>query len=194
MSQRLIDEPVQRLSRTEFRAWADAQPSGRFERHDGIVIAMAPERAAHARLKAQVWRLLHESIVAANLGCEALPDGMTVEIGEDDDFEPDALVHCSLPLAPDATVVPDPVIVVEVLSPSTSATDRTAKLEKYFQLPSVQHYLIVWSDRSRVVHHRRTASGVQTTEHMHGVIVLDPPGLSLDVAALYRAAGGAAPP
>ena len=34
-------------------------------------------------------------------------------------------------------------IVVEVLSPSTSATDRTTKLEKYFRLPSAQHYLIV---------------------------------------------------
>ena len=150
-----IDEPPQRLSRAEFHTWVAAQPRGRFERIGGVVVAMAPERLVHARLKAAAWLLLRQGIQANRLPCEAFPDGAGVEIGEDDDFEPDVMVHCGERLAGDATKVPDPLILVEVLSPSTSATDRTTKLEKYFRLPSVQHYLIVWADRRRVVHHRR---------------------------------------
>jgi Uma2 family endonuclease len=183
-----IDEPQQRLSRAEYYAWTAAQPRGRFERHAGIVIAMAPERAAHARLKAAVWLLLRQGIQANQLQCEAFPDGMTVEIGEDDDFEPDAIVRCGERLADDTTVVPDPLIVVEVLSPSTGAVDRSTKLAAYFLLPSVQHYLIVWADRQRVVHHRRVGVGVETTVHTTGAITLEPPGMLFDVAALYAEA------
>ena len=183
-----IDEPPQRLSRAEYRAWAVAQPRGRFERHSGVVVAMAPERAVHALLKAAAWLQLRQSIQAHRLPCQVFPDGMGVEIDEDDDFEPDAIVRCGERLADDLTKVPDPLIVVEVLSPSTSATDRTTKLEKYFRLPSVQHYLIIWADRRRVVHHRRVGGGVETTVHTEGAITLDPPGMLFDVAALYTEA------
>src|SRR5262249_52748469 len=152
-------------------AWAAAQPRGRFERHSKVVVVMAPERLAHNRTKAAAWLLLRQGIQADRLPCEVFTDGMTVEIGEDDDFEPDAIVRCGERLAnDDTTAVPDPLIVVEVLSPSTSATDRAEKLEKYFWLPSVQHYLIIWADRQRVVHHRRAGSGVETTVHTEGAI------------------------
>jgi Uma2 family endonuclease len=180
-----IDEPPLAMSRSEYRAWADAQPRGRFERHSGVVVAMAPERAVHTRLKAATWLLLRQAIQVNLLPCEAFPDGMGVEIDADDDFEPDAIVRCGERLADDETKVPDPLIVVEVLSPSISATDRSKKREKYFRLPTVQHYLIVWADRRRVVHHRRDGGSVATTVHTEGAITLDPPGMLFDVAALY---------
>ena len=53
---------------------------------------------------------------------------MAVEIDEHTIYEPDALVRCGTPLPPDAIKLNDPVIVVEVLSPSTSARDPGAKL------------------------------------------------------------------
>jgi Uma2 family endonuclease len=180
-----LDEPPQRLSRAEYHAWCAAQPRGRFERHAGVVVAMAPERIAHARLKAAAWVLLRDGIAANHLPCEALTDGMTVEIGEDDDFEPDAMVRCGERLADDATTVPDPLIVVEVLSPKTSATDRTTKFERYFRLPTVQHYLIVGTGRHRVVHHRCVGVGVETAVRTEGAIPLDPPGMPFNVTALY---------
>jgi hypothetical protein len=83
----------QRLSRSDFHRWAETQP-GRFERVDGTPIAMAPERWVHARLKAHIWRALDREIRTAGLRCEAAPDGMTVEIDKDTDYEPDALVNC----------------------------------------------------------------------------------------------------
>jgi Uma2 family endonuclease len=55
---------------------------------------------------------------------EALPDGMMVKIDEHTAYQPDAVVHCDQPLPDDAIIVPAPVIVVEVLSPTTKRTMR----------------------------------------------------------------------
>ena len=123
----------QRMSRDEFHEWVEAQKRGRFERVEGEVVAMAPERWAHARLKARIWRALDHEITQAGLPCEAAPDGMTVEIDDDTDYEPDALVNCGPPIPDDATAAPNPVVIVEVLSPSTTSVDTGAKLADYFR-------------------------------------------------------------
>ena len=49
----------------------------------------------------------------------------------------------------------DPIIVVEVVSPSSLARDAGAKLEDYFRLPSVQHYLILKTENRTIIHHQR---------------------------------------
>lgn len=56
----------QRLSRTEFHAWAEQQPRGRFERVGGSPVAMAPERWVHARLKASGARSTAKSAPRAS--------------------------------------------------------------------------------------------------------------------------------
>ena len=56
------DESAQRLCRADYRAWAAAQPRGRFERHSAVVVAMAPERLTHVRLKAAAWALLRDGV------------------------------------------------------------------------------------------------------------------------------------
>ena len=43
-------------------------------------------------------------------------------------YEPDAVVHCGAKLPDDTIAVPDPIIVVEVLSPSTSASEKPTML------------------------------------------------------------------
>ena len=140
--------PELRMSRDEYRRWTEQQPSGRFERIDGVVSAMAPERASHADRKALVWLALRQAIAAAELDCHVYPDGMTVEV-DDNDFEPDAVLHCGERLPGDAIAVPEPMVVVEVLSPSTRGDDPTRKLVAYFRVPSVQHYLVLWADSRR---------------------------------------------
>ena len=64
------DEPVFRMSREEYRAWAERQPTGRFERVAGVVVAMAPERAAHNRRKRRAYEALDRGVRAAGLPCE----------------------------------------------------------------------------------------------------------------------------
>ena len=171
----------------QFLAWLEDGPEGaRYELVAGEVVAMAPERAAHARLKARIWRALDDQIAERGFSCEALPDGMTVKTDEHTAYEPDALVHCDQPLPDDAIIVPAPVIVVEVLSPTTKAHDAGAKLADYFGLPSVCHYLLVRTERPTVIHHRRDDKGdIATRIFTSGTLDLDPPGLSLDLDRIY---------
>ena len=146
---------------------------------------MAPERWVHARLKAHIWRALDREIRTAGLRCEAAPDGMTVEIDEDTDYEPDALVNCGDPIPDDAIAAPRPVVIVEVLSPRTASLDAGGKLADYFRVPSVQHYLLVRPLRREIIHHRRAGERNDTHIVTAGDITLDPPGITLALDEIY---------
>jgi Uma2 family endonuclease len=173
----------------EFLAWALEQPEGNYELIDGRVVAMAPERVGHLRGKAAAQRGLEAAIGRAGLGCEALPDGAAVPIDDTTVYGPDALVRCGNRLPDTAVEVPDPVIVVEVLSPSTRSTDTGAKLVGYFRLPSVRHYLIIDAERRSVTHHHRSDTGeMQVRILREGALELDPPGLTLAVTDLLGSA------
>jgi Uma2 family endonuclease len=58
---------------------------------------------------------------------------------------PDAFVSCA-PFGRNDTVIPDPVVVFEVLSPGTSRTDRIEKLREYQATPSIRRYVILEQD------------------------------------------------
>jgi len=180
----------------EFLAWQAAQPEGaRHELVAGEAVAMAPERLAHVRLKMRVWRALADAIAARGLSCEAFGDGATVRIDDLTAYEPDAVVQCGPPLPGDTLLVPEPLIVVEVLSPATGGRDAGAKLDDYFRLPSVMHYLLVKTERPAVIHHARGPAGrIDTRIVTGGTLTLSPPGLSVDVEELYGASntGGSA--
>jgi Uma2 family endonuclease len=181
----------QRLSRSEFHQWTAAQTRGRFERVNGEVVAMSPERSIHARLKARIWRALDREITGAGLPCEAMPDGMTVEIDQDTDYEPDALVNCGPPIPDNDTTAPNPVVIVEVLSPTTASVDAGGKLADYFRLPSVRHYLLVRPTRREIIHHRRVGDRIETLIVRQGFVELDPPGIRLSVDEVYGSGGAA---
>ena len=140
-------------------------------------MAMAPERGAHLRVKGAIYKALDRAVAVAGVPCQPLPDGATVETG-DSDYEPDALVNCGEPKADDAVAAPNPVIIVEVLSPGTTSTDTGGKLADYFRVPSVAHYLIVHPTRRTVTHHRRTDDGIDTRIVVNGPIRMAPPGSS----------------
>ena len=175
------------MSREEYQRWAEAQPRGRYERVGGEVVAMAPERLAHLRVKARVWQALDRAIRASGVPCEALPDGATVEIDDDTDYEPDAVVSCGERGSDDAVAAPNPVVVVKVLSPSTHSVDTGAKLADYFRVPSIRHYLTVRTDRPAVMHHRRRddGGGIEPQLVTEGRITLDPPDISVAVEDFY---------
>jgi Uma2 family endonuclease len=179
------DEPTTSMTREEYHVWAEQQPAGRFERINSAVVARAPERVGHNWRKRRAYEVLDRAVRAAGLPCEAYADGVTVEIG-DSDYEPDAMVHCGDRLSDDAIAVPSPIILVEVLSPSTSGIDRAFKLIEYFRLSSLRHYLIVWADKQQIVHHRRGEDGgTQTQSLTGGEIHLDPPGITIAVEEIF---------
>lgn len=172
----------------EFLAWAEGQ-DGRWELYNGVPYLMAPERARHGEVKFAVQTALVQGIRKAGLPCHMRPDGATVRVSQHVAHEPDALVYCGPKLPDDSIEVPEPVIVVEVASPSTRRIDASLKLTGYFSLPSVQHYLIVDPDGPPVIHHRRQGDGtILTTIVQDGLLTLAPPGIEVAVAAIFAAA------
>jgi Uma2 family endonuclease len=182
-----MEQPRQtKFTADEFIAWALEQPEGRFELHNGVVVAMAPERVSHAIAKGNAFIALRNAIGAHGLACLALPDGMSVGVNDRTVYEPDALVRCGPPLPGDTVQITDPVIVVEVVSPSSRGIDRGVKLAGYFALPSVRHYLIVDTDSQVVIHHHRGEEGRIEGRILHdGPLTLDPPGLAIEVREIF---------
>ena len=184
-----MSAPLQkkRMTVDEFIPWAMAQERGRYELVNGEIFMMGPERAAHLRGKAAAHRALAAALQRAGLDCEALPDGGTVRINDRTAYEPDALVYCGARMADNDIEVPNPVIVVEVGSPSTSSTDTGMKFRGYFSLPSVRHYLIIDSEARAITHHERGADGrIVSTLRTDGSLALDPPGIEVPVAEMVE--------
>ena len=91
------------------------------------------------------------------------------------------MLRCGPQLDGDAVKVLDPVVVVEVLSPSTRGVDLGEKLAGYFRIPSVQHYLIIKPDSPVEIHHARGADGDILTRLVREMpLRLDPPGIVFD--------------
>lgn len=176
-----------RMTVDEFLSWAKDEP-GRRELFRGEVHAMSPEGVGHAERKGAVYTALVAAIRARGLRCHALPNGATVRIDDMTAYEPDALVYCGEKLPPEALEVPNPIVVVEVLPPSTRRVDVSLKLIGYFQLPSVVHYLIVDPALPSILHHARQTSGdILTRIVTAGIIRLDPPGIEIALADIYGA-------
>jgi Uma2 family endonuclease len=174
-----------RMNVDQYLIWAQSHP-GRYELRDGEVVKRSPEGVGHAAVKYAVQTALLASIRARGLPCHMLPDGMTVRIDETTAYEPDALVYCGTKLSASDIEVPAPIIVVEVLSPSTRRIDASAKLAGYFRVPSVAHYLIVDPNKPLVLHHARGEGDMILTHIVtQGTIELDPPGLTVAVADVY---------
>jgi len=169
----------------EFLALAEGR-DGRWELQDGELVAMAPERVAHLETKAEALIALRSAIRRANAPCHAVPDGATVRIAARTAFEPDALVYCGARLPPDSIEIPEPLIVVEVLSEGTAARDHGVKLAGYFSLISVAHYLILDPDNRMAIHHKRGPGDlIETRILKDGLLRLDPPGLEIPVQDMF---------
>ncbi len=186
---RKTDAPPAKMTVEAFLAWAEGLPDGRrYELVRGEPVAMSPERARHAQIKYRIARALEDAIAKAGVGCHMLPDGMTVPIDDETAYEPDALVYCGEPLPGDAVVVPEPLIVVEVLSPGTAHIDSGAKFHHYLSLESVRHYLVIDADAKTIMHHRRDGGGgdtITTAIIRDGTFTLEPPGITIAHEALF---------
>ena len=176
----------ERMSFDEFLDWSSRQ-EGRYELFDGYVLKMASETAGHVRVKQRAANALREAIERAGLPCEAFGDGMTVRIDERRGYEPDALVHCGEPIDDDSLEAPSPVVVVEVVSPTSGARDTNAKLLGYFRVPGLRHYLVVIPNERRIVHYRREDDAADPTiaPVSANTLHLYPPGLDVDVESFF---------
>lgn len=133
--------PRQPMSLPEFLAWEERQDL-RYE-FDGIQpVAMTGGTARHET----IGNTLRSELLPRLRGgpCRVWGPNSKIEVQGHIRY-PDAFVSCS-PVAPQDTIIPQPVVVFEVLSPSTSGTDRIAKLREYQATPSIQRYVILKQD------------------------------------------------
>jgi Uma2 family endonuclease len=188
----MIALPKYKMTADEFLAWAETLPkeAGRFELWDGeVIVKHGPvgqqnaERSQHWEVKGATFAALRDAIKRAGLPCHAAIDGASVRFANDKLVEPDVLVYCGEKVPRDVLEVPNPVIVVEVLSPSTQTMDLGVKLQGYFALPSLHHYIVIDPDRPLLIHHKRgTGDAIETRIASGNALQLDPPGLELDLA------------
>jgi len=148
-------EPAQqqRMTLAEFLAWDDGTDT-RYELIDGQVVAMAPPRDAHGTIVMNLGLALAPSLKAP---CRIVAGAGITRAERDDSFYgADLAVTCDEP-ASQRPVLPEPRLIVEVLSRSTAAHDRGRKGEDYRRIASVQEILFVSSDERRAVLWRREA-------------------------------------
>lgn len=131
-----------------FLAFLDAHPSEKWELYDGVPVAMAGGTRVHSLLKGNSFSALRS--LALGRGCEAHDGDLLVRSPVEGAFSafPDVFVRCGQ--LPDCREVSDPLIIVEVLSPSTMADDRGYKFQRYREIPTVQQILLIYADQRRV--------------------------------------------
>jgi Uma2 family endonuclease len=180
--------PDQVFTVAEYLAWAATQPERqRTELINGQIVAMTPERVEHVEVKIAAAFALKSAIAAAGVRCHALGDGMTVRVDDHTAYEPDAVVYCGEKMPRRSLAVPNPVIVVEVLSPTTAHSDTSAKLVGYFKLKSVSHYLVIDPEAQSITHHTHVADGTISARTLtSGPLRLDPPGIEFETADLFE--------
>jgi len=178
--------PKQRMTVPEFLTWSDKQPeTERYELVDGEIVAMTRDTVRHNRAKTAAFIALRDAIGAAGVPCEVFIDGVGVRINDATLRIPDVVVHCGAEPDPRAMIVGSPLIVVEVVSPSSERDDTNSKIVDYLSVASIHHYLIIFSQKRVVVHHRRNERGNFETHIAHGGdIMLQPPGMAVAVNAL----------
>lgn len=166
----------------EFLAWERAQEL-RYEFDRVQPAAMTGGTVAHSVIGSNVFLALDARLRGP---CRAFRGDLKVVVADQVRY-PDAVVTCS-PVADDADVVPDLVVVFEVLSASTAVVGRTVKAAEYQATPSVRHYAMLEQTRAESVVLSRIADG-WAEERMVGLgaaLRLAALGLELPMAELYR--------
>ena len=139
--------PLHQLSLTDFLSW-EADQVERHEFHRGETFAMVGGRRGHSRIIANlVWRLGSH---LDGTPCQVFSEGLKVQIGDDTVVYSDVFVTCDKRFRADELVVTAPLLVVEVLSPSTQGFDRSGKFAFYRRLPSLREYVLIDPDTRRV--------------------------------------------
>jgi Uma2 family endonuclease len=175
-------EPARRLwTLDEFLAFDDGT-DGRFELFDGQIVAMAPASDVHGAL---VARLAVRIGAGLRPPCEVVIEGGIVPPERVDSwYEADLAVTCAGLTGQQFVALPR--LIVEVLSPSTAATDRDRKLPDYRRIPSLQDILVVSSTEPRIEHFRREGDGWKIHDLRGGdSLRLEALGIVLDLDGLY---------
>ncbi|MGE0225459.1 MAG: Uma2 family endonuclease [Acetobacteraceae bacterium] len=174
----------------EFLGWN--QPIGpAWQLVDGIPLAMAPASRTHGAIQQELGSLLRNHLLDHGGPCSVIANpGIVPRLRAESNFRiPDLAVTCS-PCQEEEYALTDPVLVIEILSPSNQA-ETWANVWAYATIPSVREILIVHSTAVAADLLRRDADGDWPDRPLRieddGVLDLQTVGFQAPVAALYRA-------
>ena len=187
----MADTLAMPMTLESFLAWEERQEL-RYEFDGFRPIAMTGGTYAHARIQASLLRTLGNLLDGKP--CKAVGSEMKLQTATSIRY-PDAFVICS-PVPLNATVAHDPVVIFEILSPSTANADLGAKKAEYQALASVQSYVVLQQTHRSAQVFRRVGgttaddekSGEWTFEFIVGpdaMIALPEIGVTLPLAEIY---------
>lgn len=178
--------PSPRFDAAAYLDWEARQP----EKHEylgGEVFAMAGASRAHATIALNVATALRNHLRGGP--CSVFISDMKLHVQADDAFYyPDVFVTCAESDRTQDQYMSAPSLVVEVLSPSTSAYDRGGKFASYRKLPTLREYVLIDPERLSVDLFRRHEDGHWALYPAEAgqTVAFDSVGLSLPIETLYE--------
>ena len=171
------------MSLAEFLAWEERQPL-RYE-FDGVgPVAMTGVTRAHADIQASLAIAVGGRL--RGTPCRFYGSDLKIRTADDHIRYPDGFVTCT---SGDnaSTIVSDPVVIFEVLSPATARIDRIVKAREYQAMPSVMRYVMLEQDSVGATVYARSGA-VWTHEILISDAMLSLPeiGVELPLAELYE--------
>jgi Uma2 family endonuclease len=181
----MSDAATKRMTLDEFLHWDDGTDT-RYELIGGFPVAMAPPAHNHGALTARLAGRL-EAVLASRRPCRVIVEAGVLDADRADNFfVADVAVTC----APYSRrqYLQDPILLVEILSPSTERHDRRIMIPAYQQMASVQEILVVDSDARYAALHRRQGDQwiIQISRGDAGMISLASVGIEIRMAELYE--------
>ena len=170
-----------------YLAW-EAEQSTKHEYHDGDVFAMAGASDAHVTVALNIAMALRNHLRGSP--CSVFISDMKLRVEEDNAFfYPDVFVTCADSDRGQSHSKSAPVLVVEVLSPATSAYDRGAKFAAYRKLPTLREYALIDPERLSLDLFRREGDSKRWVLHpieAGGHVEWASVGLQVPLEALYE--------
>lgn len=176
-----------KMTMDEFLAWEAAQP-GRWEFVGGEAFAMAGGSDIHNTISLNTVFALRERLRGSRCGVFMSDVKLRLDV-DDTVFYPDVFVSCDPADRARRQAKEAPVLIAEVLSPSTEAYDRGRKFEAYRRFAGLQTVLFLAQDRPHVECYTRTAGGDWLLTEAGGedaVLAAPALGFELPLAELYR--------
>jgi Uma2 family endonuclease len=138
--------------------------SVRHEYVDGQVFAMSGSTEAHNVICVNLLSRIHSHL--RGTGCRAFLADMKVHVKAANCFYyPDIMVTCD-PLVPASTFKTNPVLIVEVLSPSTKQIDRREKLVNYRKIDTLRQYILIAQNKMSVENYRKNSDDLWSIDQL----------------------------
>ena len=166
----------------------------RHEFFGGEIFALSGASLKHNRIVRNVLAALHRQL--GGRGCEAFASDLRVKVSATGLYTyPDVVVVCGEPLLDDDQLdtLLNPVLIVEVLSPSTQDYDRGTKFEHYRTIETFSEYLLIAQARPHVEHYVRRPDDtwlLSETKEARDVLILSSIDCRLPLVDVYSDLAG----